>query len=330
MTADYASQLPLSLQRALGPRWELQTSGPRLRITHRDYGTPYHPPRRAPGWSELLNRLEAAFASAGVPRAAPLPLRWRRETDFTISAIQALDPYLKDRKPYVYREGYLPQPVVRFTGKRDASGALEDGFLTAFVNVSQVQRVHSIDDHTAILDSWIGILSRLGLHARHLTLIGSTAPWTRAQVSGITLHINHAELPIGDIVLLWNTADPSHLVTDLGSGLERLRWALVRHSWQQLIYDPLDGTNSATLDAIRTATLIIGSGIRPGPRGRGGALRRLLRSVSTKDATLGVSRSVRQAHRFWSLTAQALSPWHDVTRQIEEEIGPPRSRGTGR
>lgn len=324
MTAGYAAQLRMSLHRVFGPRWDCQADGPRLRISHRDYGTPYRPPRRAPEWPELLNRLEAAFATAGVPRAEPLPLRWGRETDFTISAIQALDPYLKDRKPYVYREGYLPQPVVRFTGRRDADGALEEGFLTAFVNVSQVQRVQAVDDHTTILDSWITILSRLGLHARHLTLVGNTTPWTRAQVSGITLHIFHAELPIGDIVLLWNVADPSHLVTDLGSGLERLRWALVRHSWQQLIYDRLGGTDSATLDAIRTATLIIGSGIRPGPRGHGSAVRRLLRSVPATDATLGVSRAVRQAHRFWSLTAQALAPWHEVTRQIEEEIDPPR------
>jgi len=324
MTADHASQLPISLQRALGPRWHHQADGPRLRITHRDHGTPYRPPRRAPEWPELLNRLEATFATAGVPRAKPLPLRWGRETDFTISAIQALDPYLKDRKHYVYREGYLPQPVVRFTGKRDANGALEDGFLSAFVNVSQVQRIHSIDDHTAILDSWIGILSRLGLHARHLTIAGNVTPWTRAQVNGITLHISHAGLPIGDIVLLWNAADPSHLVTDLGSGLERLRWALARSNWQQLIHGPLAGTKPSTLDAIRTATLVIGSGIRPGPQGRGSALRRLLRSMPATDATLGVSRAVRQAHRFWSLTAPALSPWHEVTRQIEEEIDPRR------
>src|SRR5882757_6939712 len=170
MTADHAARLPLALRRTLGSAWDIQGDGATLRITHRDRGTPFHPPRHTPSWPELLERIGAAFAVAGVRRAPPLPLRWGRDTDFTISAVQALDPYVKDRKPYVYREGYLPQPVVRFTGKRDTSGALEDGFLSGFVNVSHVQRIGSIEDHAAILDGWITVLSRLGLHARHLTI----------------------------------------------------------------------------------------------------------------------------------------------------------------
>jgi hypothetical protein len=64
---------------------------------------------------------------------------------------------------------------------------------------------------------------RLGLHARHIGIRGDTTPWQRREVEGITLHIRHLDLPIGDLVLLWNTGDPSFMATDLGSGLERLR-----------------------------------------------------------------------------------------------------------
>jgi len=53
-----------------------------------------------------------------------------RETDLTISAVQALAPYIKPPQPYVYRESFLPQPVVRLTGERDEHGQLRDGFLT--------------------------------------------------------------------------------------------------------------------------------------------------------------------------------------------------------
>lgn len=320
MTADYGARLPLALRRTFGLAWDFQTDGFRLRITHRDHGTPFHPPRHTPSWPELLDRIEAGFEAAGVRKTPPLPLRWGRDTDFTISAIQAFDPYVKDRQPYVYREGYLPQPVVRFTGKRNATGALEDGFLTAFVNVSHIQRIGGVGDHAAILNGWISVLSRLGLHARHLTIAGQMAPWERGPVKGITLHIDHAGLAIGDIVLIWNAADPTYLVTDLGSGLERLRWAITRHDWQQLVHGLLAGAGPRELDAIRTATLIVASGILPSSQGRGSALRRLLRSAPTVASTLGVSRVVRQAHQYWNLVAPTLAPWHEVTTQIEIEL----------
>lgn len=320
MTADYAAQLPLLLRQTLRSAWDFQTDGVRLRITHRAHGTPFHPPRHAPSWPGLLDKIEAAFAASGVHRTPPLPLRWGRDTDFTISAIQALDPYVKDRQPYVYREGYLPQPVVRFTGKRDATGTLEDGFLTAFVNISHIQRIGSIDQHAEILDGWISVLSRLGLHARHLTITGRMEPWGRGPVEGITLHIDHADLAIGDIVLIWNAADPACLVTDLGSGLERLRWAITRRNWRQLVHGPLAGAGLRELDAIRTATLILGSDIRPGSRGCGNAVRQLLRSTSATASALGVSRVVRQAHQYWSLVTPMLMPWHEITKQIEMEL----------
>src|ERR1019366_5437851 len=222
----------------------------------------------ARAWPEMLARIEGAFAGHGIARAHPLPIRWNHETDFTISAIQALDPYLKRRQEFTYRQGYLPQPVIRFTGHRDEAGNLADGFLTAFVNISCIQPIAGIDEHAAILDAWLTVLSRLGLHARHIQILGRITSWRRREVRGVTLHIRHADLPIGDLVLLWNAEDPSVMVTDLGSGLERLRWAVTRAPWQQIVHGPLAGHASLdVLDAIRTGTLITGSGIRPAARG---------------------------------------------------------------
>jgi hypothetical protein len=321
MTADAIHELPVALRRALNDRWEFTTDGGQLHIQHRDRGTPYRPPRRAPDWAELLDRLESAFAGHGVPRAPALPLRWRRETDLTISAIQALDPYLKHRQPYVYRSGYLPQPVVRFTGKRDAAGHLEDGFLTSFVNVSRVEPIKTIDDHAAIFDSWIGVLSRLGLHARHLELFGSLRIWQRPPVEGITLRYRHAGQELGDIVLLWNAEDPSYMATDLGTGLERLRWIISRGSWLELVHGhQAKLADPDVLDAVRTLVLLIGSGIAPAARGPGNAIRRLLRLISSGAVSLGLINAVREFHNYWAPAASTLTTWPDVALRIERNI----------
>ncbi|MGW7431380.1 hypothetical protein ACWGIN_17720 [Streptomyces sp. NPDC054861] len=319
---DLAQRIPDVLRAALGPHWEFTADGPHIEIAHPHRGTPYRPPRRPPTWRELLDSLELGFARDGAPRDVCLPLRWGRETELTISAVQALDPLLKDGQLGTYRSGFIPQPVVRFTGHRDAAGQLKDGFLTSFVNISRVQPIQSMDEYGAILDGWLTVLSQLGFHARHLSIYGTLTPWRRRQVEGITLRFRHLDLTLGDIVLLWNTAHPHRLAVDLGTGLERLAWARTRESWPSLIYGryariaPLP-----TLDAIRTATLLLGSGIPPAARGAGGITRRVIGAIDPDVARLGVSAMVRAVYNYWSLFGMLLAPWPEISRVIEEEVG---------
>ncbi|MFF1787687.1 hypothetical protein ACFVX9_14640 [Kitasatospora sp. NPDC058243] len=307
----------------LSPKWEItQSPDGRFEIRHRDRGTPYRPTTRPHSWAGLLDRLEHSFRAAGVPRARPLPTRWGRDTELTISAVQALDPLLKGGEPYVLRRGYLPQPVVRMTGERHATGGLRDGFLTSFVNVSRIEPVAREAEFADILDHWLTTLSDIGLHARHITIHGRDAVWQRREVCGLTVHFRHLDLPIGDIVLLWNAADPSCMAVDLGSGLERLAWARTRLSWRDLVFGSFATVDVApdVLDAIRTATLLVGNGIAPAPRGAGGVLRRVLAAVPANAAPLGVSSLVRASHSYWSLTSQVAVPWPEAASVIEREM----------
>ncbi|MEU2393299.1 hypothetical protein [Streptomyces sp. NPDC007369] len=284
-------------------------------------GTPYRPPRRSPSWSELVDDLEHAFAGIGAPRAACLPLRWGRETELTISAIQALDPLLKDGEQRTYRSGFLPQPVVRFTGQRDSTGLLRDGFLTSFVNVSRIQPIQDLAEYGTILDGWLTVLSRLGFHARHLSIHGTITPWRRRQVEGITLRFSHLDLTLGDIVLLWNTDHPDRLAVDLGTGLERLAWARTRGPWRDLVYGRFaQSAPPATLDAIRTAALLLGHGVGPTARGAGGITRRVIGTIAPEATRLGVSAMVREMFAYWALFSELRVPWPMVARLIESEL----------
>ncbi len=318
-----AQQIPAVLRSALGTHWEFTADGSRIEVQHQRRGTPYRPPRRPPSWGELLDALERGFAGDGAPRDTCLPLCWGRETELTISAVQALDPLLKHGRPHVYRSGFLPQPVVRFTGQRDASGLLKEGFLTSFVNVSRVQPIENLDEYGAILDGWLTVLSRLGFHARHLAIHGSAIPWRRRQVEGITLRFRHLNFTLGDIVLLWNTETPERLAVDLGTGLERLAWARTQERWHHLIYGSFAGAAPpATLDAIRTATLLLGYGIMPAARGAGGITRRVIGAIDRDAARLGVGSLVRDMYGYWSLVGALRAPWSEIARVIEEEMHP--------
>ncbi|WP_236041986.1 hypothetical protein [Streptomyces sp. Y2F8-2] len=305
----------------MGQSWEFTIDGTDLEVCHRHRGSAYAPPRRSPSWAELLSTLEDAFAARGVSRDACIPLRWGRETELAISAVQALDPLLKDDRPVTYRSGFLPQPVVRFTGERDDKAQLLDGYLTSFVNVSRVQPIQSIDEYAAVLDDWLYVLSRLGFHARHVSLYGQLKVWHRRQVAGVTLMFRHLDLTLGDIVLLWNRENPQRMAVDLGTGLERLAWARTLRNWHELIYGPLAGAApAATLDALRTATLLLGNGIMPAARGAGGVTRRVLGALASEAVHLGVSAAVRASHQYWTTIVDLPVPWPSITASIEQEL----------
>ncbi|MEJ8650764.1 hypothetical protein WKI65_22400 [Streptomyces sp. MS1.AVA.3] len=215
----------------------------------------------------------------------------------------------------------MAQPVVRFTGERDGCGALRDGFLTAFVNVSCVQPIHELDQYATAFDQWLSVLSRLGLHARHITLDGRLAIWRRREVEGITLRFRHAGLALGDIVLLWNADDPDHMAVDLGTGLERLAWARSRHTWPELIFGTYsEAAPVAVLDAIRTATLLLGHGIIPASRGPGSITRRVLATIPPDLSPLGISAAIRSDHDFWTSVEKLPAPWPAVTQLAEKEL----------
>jgi hypothetical protein len=319
-TADPA-EIPGLLRKALGPRWNLTLDGNYLDIHHQDHGTPYHPPRHTLPWPDLLALLESAFADQGVPRAPCLPLRWGRETELAISAVQALDPVLKDGGTIPYRQGFLPQPVVRLTARRTPEGTLQDGFLTSFINTSRVELLPDLTAYATAFDQLLTVLSRLSLHARHITFHGDLTIWRRRQVEGITLRFTHAGLPLGDLVLLWNADHPDRLALDLGTSLERLAWTRTRGSWPTLIFGPL--ANAApyeALEALRTATLLLAHGIAPSARGAGSITRRVLHRIPSDAFGLGLARAVRRFVGYWQTAAPLSVPWPQVAALMEAAV----------
>lgn len=320
LTHPRSQQLVSALRHTLGPSWEISVAGTKLAVEHHDRGTPYRPPRNAPSWTKLLDDLADGFRNQGIARDDCLPLRWGRDTELTISAIQALDPLLKDGRAVTHRQGFIPQPVVRLNAKREPSGALSAGHLTSFVNTSCVLPISAVEEYATTFDAWLSVLSRLGLHARHISLYGDLSVWRRREVEGITLRFRHLDHTFGDQVLLWNAANPDRLAVDLGTGLEQLAWTRTDQPWDQLIFaDLATVAPPPLLDALRTATLLFGSGIRPASRGPGSITRRVIAPLRQRGVGLGVSAAVRRFDHFWSTVTPMSTPWPSVVSMIEDE-----------
>lgn len=301
-------------------RWQLDLDGSQLTMRPR---RPRHGrPQRSP-WRpvQIVKGMADVLSANGITRTPLLPLAWGRDTDLVISAVQALDPWLKDGVDRVWREGFLPQPVVRFTGERDASGRLVDGFLTAFVNLSCVVRIDGPARHAELLDLWIEALSAVGLHAGRLEIAGDLDVWSRGPVSGLTLHITADGVGFADSVLLWHTTDPTHMATDLGSGLERLRWLLSGRPWAETVFgEPSRRFSTDLLDAIRAGTLLAMAGIRPTASGSGGAMRRVAQRIPVEMAASGLGRLVAAQRRYWADAGMSGPGWPQLADVLEREV----------
>lgn len=309
-----------ALEHRFARRWRLDVDGSELAMRPRK-ARHAAPRRQAPSPAAIVHAMQQVLALHGIHRPPLLPIRWGRDTDLLISAVQGLDPWLKDGANRVWREGFLPQPVVRFTGDRGDDGRLREGFLTSFVNLSCVQRIADVDQHVELIDAWFDALSAVGIHAGRLRIAGSLSVWQRATVGGITLHMSCDGLGFADAVLLWHTANRRYLATDLGSGLERLRWLLSPLPWAETVFGAdAEHFDTELLDAIRTATLLTMAGIRPSGRGVGGTVRRVARRIPITLAAGGLGRLVRSQRAYWTTFGVAGPPWPQLTEILEAEV----------
>lgn len=321
LAPDYPSQLADALRTQFASRWRIEIDQQHISVHPRRAAPNARPPRRSPNPAHLVATMARTFDDNGIPTDSLLPMRWGRDTDLTISAVQALDPWLKDGANRVWREGFLPQPVVRFTGERDNDGRLQDGYLTSFINLSCVQRITGTLDHAQLIDTWISALSAIGIHAGRLALSGDLTVWHRGPVSGITLFFSCDGAVFADAVLLWHTARPECLATDIGSGAERLAWILSRDSWATTVFGQAAADFGVDVaDAVRTATLLVMAGIRPEATGPGSALRRVLRSIPATMAAAGLGRIVRAQRAYWAAVGMAGPGWPDIATAIEDEV----------
>lgn len=159
------------------------------------------------------------------------------------------------------------------------------------------------------------------MHARHVSVHGRLTTWRRREVQGITLRFRHADLPLGDIVLLWNATNPARMAVDLGTALERLASSRSPLPWADLVFGPWAPTAPRNvLDALRTATLLLGNGIAPVARRRS-ITRRVLATVPLDHSPFGFSAVIRAYHEFWSAVAPLPVAWPETTRALESELG---------
>jgi len=315
-SSERAQELAESLQSRFESRWDLSRVGDTLSWA----------PRRKVSSSAkkktsvvLLGRsLESFWRQAGFAHPPLLPVTAPYKTDFIVSGVQGLDPWLISPPREPLRQGYLGQPVVR--NIRDSTKPLVDGSLSAFVNASVIGTDTSISCYVNLLDDWLECLSTLGVHTGRLRLETRLLPWRREDVAGLTTFMRLDGKDFCDSSLMWNVRSPERLAYDSGTGVERLHWLLSGKSWHESVFGIGTTREAADVrDAIRAYVLLYSTGA-VGRRRGGATIARLISRVPLEIALWGLNRAVAVECRFWEQFGVPTIAASIISSHLEEAV----------
>lgn len=248
------------------------------------------------------------FTTRGYRLHPPVAIvRSDERTLFASTAGQVFDDLIYGQSPQRDpQQCAVMQPVIRLQGIGLVASL--DGISTSFVHTATECWNATTEKHFNSLDQWLDFLSSLGLHVGGLCLKAKRADndWAGYTVISEMLKINYDGLEVGVANFFFNIPQQSGdiaTLSDIGVGLERLVWAVNK---SPAYFDGIGPLSSVTIhkrvafDAIRTTTLMAGSGVVPEHKNQGSKLRAMIGLVTEEVQHLNLYELVHYYHRQWT------------------------------
>lgn len=224
---------------------------------------------KSPQGADLLGSreyLNTFFNEEGFTVALPKPIVNKGGTTFfTCAGVQVLDDV-------IYREAdidvplFVAQPVIR----SQFAGQTKDGTTTSFVNVCTEAVNQPVASHFASLECWIKFLTHLGFEKEEFVFYPDfdEPKWGNKKFKCHMVRVRYQKLSIGDAMFLYDVPQDSRgslVVSDIGFGLERLKWVLKGGNYRSVLFPgaDLEKIPFPVLDYCRTLALFAGSGVVP-------------------------------------------------------------------
>ncbi|HIU40363.1 MAG TPA: hypothetical protein IAB68_03600 [Candidatus Aphodocola excrementigallinarum] len=183
------------------------------------------------------NEINNFFESNNYICLKPYHIVNNNDTVFVSAGIQ---PILKD-----YREGkltdgkkyFVSQPVIR----TQYIDSIDEGYSLAFINSTSSSFNITEEEYKKMIKDWYDFIGNAGLLKKKLTSQTDLYSdiWGDLQVSGKRTFYYYDGMEIGDTTFFTNVTKDNHKIdidsfSDLGFGLERLRWLSVGGSYYDL------------------------------------------------------------------------------------------------
>lgn len=269
--------------------------------------------------------LENFFKEKDYICVKPYPIVNNNDTVFVSAGIQPLLLDYRAHKLNSFEKLYVAQPVIR----TQYSKTIEEGSSIAFINLTTSCFNHSEKDHNEMLQHWYDLLYEAGIDKNDITTNSDTyrTKWGDLQLCGKRTFHYYKNVEIGDTTFFTKVTDERDMkivdsMSNLGFGLERLRWLVSGNSYYDLYSNSqeLDSKIKAYLSVI---ALLAINNVKPSNKNSGYRSRmfskKLVNLLNGRNLNLIEEKYLDECIKYWKEWQQQQN-FHNKQMIIDEFI----------
>jgi hypothetical protein len=229
-------------------------------------------------------------------------------TFFTTAGVQYIETFLKRDKKLKKEKFMVAQPVIRsqFMDK------VKEGVSTSFINFSIESLDSNPDEFIELSKKFIQLVISQGIDVNKIKFQIEELPdqWGDRKFNKTVLTLYFNDIEIGECVYIHGypvTESKKIDIIDIGFGVERLNWGIGNNKnyfsdFDKFYSNKFDSNEvAASIDCIRTATLIAAEGVKPSNHDHGYRLRQLLKRfvIRNQKTKFDLSELVSISYDYW-------------------------------
>lgn len=256
----------------------------------------------------LLNSeaLRNFFESRNYNCIKPYPIINSNDTVFVSAGIQPLLLSYREKELSDSKKFYISQPVIR----TQYTNFILEGTSIAFINTTTANFNHSEDEHNQMIKDWYELLYELGMDKNDITTSSDICEtnWGDLEMKGKRIFHYYKDIEIGDTTFFTKIKNDKNeciadCMSDLGFGLERLRWKTGVNSYYDLYSDSkeLESELKAYLSVL---ALLAVNNIKPSNKNSGYRARmfskKLVNLLQGRDLNLKEEAYLDECIKYWT------------------------------
>lgn len=271
------------------------------------------------------NRLKKFFKERNYNCVKPYSIVNNNDTVFVSAGIQPLLLDYREKKINDFEKLYVAQPVVR----TQYSNMVDEGSSIAFTNLTTSCFNHSEDEHNKMIKHWYELLYEAGIAENDITINSDIyeTKWWDLELYGKRTFYYYKNVEIGDTTFFTKIIDNkskriADSMSDLGFGLERLRWLTNGSSYYDLY------SNSQELDVklkayLSVIALLAVNNVEPSNKNSGYRARmfskKLVNLLEGRSLNLNEEKYLDECIEYWKEWQEQLN-FQDKQMIIDEFI----------
>lgn len=269
----------------------------------------------------LMNPIELKeyFIDKNYNCLSPYNIVNNSDTVFFTAGIQPILADFRISKISNTRKIYLSQPVIR----TQFASSISEGSAISFINSTTSGFNISENEHNELVKDWIELFCKFGMKFDNISTKSKDYEriWGNLLVSGKKTFYYYNNIELGDTTFFTSiTKDNQNIgidtMSDVGFGLERIRWCLDGDSYFNL-YSESQNITAEIKAYLSALALLAVNEVKPSNKNSGYRVRlfskKLANLLNGKELTSDLKKYLYECIKYWS-------EWQEINKKIDTTV----------